>query len=119
MRTSVIKCKKQVQRDGETRHEYLKRAARAARRLMNKYEFDPEYAYRHSSFLVDDCLHAVEEAYNLGTYGAEVIGRGRNRRSPEITYLNTGNPYGMTIMYIRGKFRVGDWGDIVERGNYE
>lgn len=34
-------------------------------------------------------------------------------------YLNTGDTYGTTIIrFSDGRYRVGDWGTIVERGNY-
>lgn len=55
----------------------------------------------------------------LGTHGVEYISQGRNAKSPAITYCNTGDTYGTTILYVNGRYRVGCWGDIVERGNYE
>jgi len=55
----------------------------------------------------------------LGTYGVEYIPRGHNQKSPSITYCNTGETYDRTILYARGQFRIGSWGDIVERGNYD
>lgn len=34
-------------------------------------------------------------------------------------YLNTGDAYGTTIIRFEdGRYRVGDWGTVVERGNY-
>lgn len=60
--------------------------------------------------MLDELLH---------TYGIEYIPAGRNRKSPSITYLNTGGTYTTTIMFVRGQYRVGNWGDIVERGNYD
>ncbi len=34
-------------------------------------------------------------------------------------YLNTGDTYATTIIrFTDGRYRVGDWGTIVERGNY-
>lgn len=34
-------------------------------------------------------------------------------------YLNTGDSYGVTIIrFSDGRYRVGDWGTVVERGNY-
>lgn len=55
----------------------------------------------------------------LGTYGVEHIGPGRNAKSPAIHYCNTGDTYDTTILKVNGRFRIGCWGDIVERGNYE
>ncbi len=55
----------------------------------------------------------------IGTYGVEYIERGSNAKSPCIEYCNAGDTYAATLMYVSGKgYRVGCWGDIVERGNY-
>lgn len=54
----------------------------------------------------------------LGFYGVERIEQGRNQKSPAINYCNSGDTYRTTVMLIDGSFRVGCWGDIVERGNY-
>jgi hypothetical protein len=50
--------------------------------------------------------------------GVERIEPGNNKRSPGIDYVNMGDTYADTVMVIRGRFRVGCWGDVVERGNY-
>lgn len=55
----------------------------------------------------------------LEMHGVAYINPGSNQRSPGIEYLNAGDPYATTIMFINGRFRIGCWGDIVERGNYE
>jgi hypothetical protein len=56
----------------------------------------------------------------LGTCGVEYIPAGRNAKSPAIEYCNAGDTYAATLMYVSGKgYRVGCWGDIVERGNYD
>ncbi len=52
------------------------------------------------------------------THGKEYIKRGKGTKSPSIHYLNAGDPYITTLLYVRGNYRVGCWGDIVERGNY-
>lgn len=58
--------------------------------------------------------------YLIGTYGVEFIPKGHNERSPSIDYCNTGDSDGTTMMFISGRgYRVGCWGDIVERGNYD
>lgn len=54
----------------------------------------------------------------LGTHGVEYIPRGSNTKSPAIVYCNAGDTYATTILMVNGRFRVGCWGDIVERGNY-
>lgn len=54
----------------------------------------------------------------LGNYGVEVIpGRG-TKSSPRIEYSNSGDTYTNTLLFVRGRYLVGSWGDIVERGNY-
>jgi hypothetical protein len=103
---------------GETREEYLRYAARVARRAMNRLLELDEYYYAHWSFAVRDALLLTEAACpDLGTFGVEGI-RGHNDQSPDIEYLNAGDTSETTLLYVRGKFRVGCWGDIVERGNY-
>lgn len=52
-------------------------------------------------------------------YGVEYIQAGLGQKSPAIEYCNAGDPYAVTLMHISGRgYRVGCWGDIVERGNY-
>ena len=55
----------------------------------------------------------------LRTFGVEYISRGRGAKSPSIEYCNTGDTYASTLMWTRGRYIVGCWGDIVERGNYD
>lgn len=55
----------------------------------------------------------------LGTFGVEYIPAGRNAKSPAFHYCNAGDTYATTILEVNGRFRIGCWGDIVERGNYE
>ena len=55
----------------------------------------------------------------LETCGVEYIARGTNAKSPAITYCNAGDSYATTILRVNGVYRVGCWGDIVERGNYQ
>lgn len=65
---------------------------------------------RHAMRVIDEIL---------GTHGVEYIPAGHNAKSPGINYCNTGDSYGTTVLLVRGKFRVGSWADIVERGNYD
>ena len=55
----------------------------------------------------------------LGTCGVEYIPAGHNQRSPAITYCNAGDTYATTVMWVRGRYLVGCWGSIVERGRYD
>ncbi len=52
-------------------------------------------------------------------YGVEYIPAGRGHKSPAIEYCNAGDTYAATLMYVSGRgYRVGCYGDIVERGEY-
>jgi hypothetical protein len=51
-------------------------------------------------------------------YGVKYITAGNNAKSPAIEYVNFGGTYDTTLLYINGQYRVGSWGDIVERGSY-
>jgi len=53
------------------------------------------------------------------TCGVELIPEGHNSRSPAIEYLNAGDTYAATLLWVAGRYRVGCWGDIVERGKYD
>lgn len=67
-------------------------------------------------------LHDIEMSIAdeiMGTFGVEYIEHGRNAKSPVIEYCNAGDTYATTLLYVNGRYRVGCWGDIVERGNYE
>lgn len=56
----------------------------------------------------------------LEGHGVEGQSAGTNAKSPQFKYVNMGDTYDMTIMYIYGRgFKVSDWGTIVERGNYQ
>lgn len=52
-------------------------------------------------------------------HGVEYIRSGRGAKSPSIEYVNTGDSYAPTLMWTGGRYRVGCWGDIVERGNHD
>lgn len=55
----------------------------------------------------------------LKTFGVEYIPAGHNSKSPAIEYCNAGDTYTTTLLFVNGSYRVGDWGSIVERGNYD
>jgi hypothetical protein len=54
----------------------------------------------------------------IGGFGVETIYGNGAKRNPNIHYVNMGDPYVNTIMCINGNYVVGNWGSIVERGNY-
>ena len=61
-------------------------------------------------------MYAIDELFE--SYGVEYIGKGYSQKSPAIEYCNSGDGYNPTVMLVNGRFRVGCWADIVERGNY-
>ncbi len=83
--------------------------------------------FAHTRAWVNSCynpapLHDVRMAMLdelCETFGVEYIPEGRSAKSPAIEYLNAGDTYVATLLYVAGNYRVGCWGDIVERGDYE
>lgn len=53
------------------------------------------------------------------TCGVEYIAEGHGSKSPAVEYCNAGDTYTATLLFVNGSYRVGCWGDIVERGNYD
>jgi hypothetical protein len=62
-------------------------------------------------------MHAANQI--MMGYGVEYIPAGHNAKSPAIEYINLGDTYITTLMYINGSYKVCSWGDIAERGNYD
>lgn len=115
----TLNTKPRMQKVGETRQQYLARARRFCRVAMAKLFATGEYRYCHQSFMIRDTLLAVESTFiDLGTIGVEHIPAGNDHRSPAIDFLLTGDSYELTLMFVNGRFRVGCWGDMFERGNY-
>lgn len=60
------------------------------------------------------CLNAL-----AGTYGVESFqldnGDAWSRDAASCEYLNAGDTYATTLLRVRGKYRVGCWGDIAEK----
>ena len=62
-------------------------------------------------------LYAINEL--LGAHGVEYIDSGSGVNSPAMHYINTGDTYTATVLRLAGgRYRIGCWGDIVERGHY-
>lgn len=55
----------------------------------------------------------------LRTRGVEYVSKGHTAKSPSFYYCNAGDPYATTVLKVGDRFRVGCWGDIVERGSYD
>lgn len=77
---------------------------------------DDQSYHPHDTYMLK--LEALSDV--LGGFGAEGVPEGRGRRSPAFDYVNMGDAYHATILYIvdRAVWRVGTWGDVVERGRY-
>lgn len=70
----------------------------------------------HRPLLHDLRMHALNA--ELEGFGVEYIERGRGS-SVSFDYVNMGETYQTTIIrFVDGRYRVGDWGSVVERGNY-
>lgn len=114
-----LEVKLKPQKPGESRAKYLARARSHCQQVRKQLLETGDYNHCHESFLIRDIMLNIQAIFSdLGTFGVEHIAAGRNAKSPAIDYLNTGDSYELTILYIRGRFRVGCWGDIVETGNY-
>jgi hypothetical protein len=105
----------------ETREQYLERAKDwAVREFRRRTDGRDAYVYTFKE-MRRMTLQAVEVEFpDLGTHGPEFIERGAAncRNAPAIHYLNTGETYGKTVMCVAGRWTWGDWGTIVENGNY-
>lgn len=95
--------------------------ARAIRRAIEAHE-------RSGAPFASDTLETISAI--LGACGAEFIPPGEGPRSPSIEYANLGETYAPTVLYLDGvssggrstgggRWAVGSWGDIVERGRYQ
>jgi hypothetical protein len=103
----------QIRKGGQPLDDATAVAVRKAMERAESTAFD--FAHPHRS-----ARRAMETIDGLvGGHGVEYIPAGSGNRSPSIRYVNLGDTYETTILYVRGRFRVGCWGDIVERGNYE
>lgn len=93
--------------------DLLRKARAKARREFDRLRQTPEYEYAHDSHAARKALELVEPIVNadgLRTFGVEGFAEHGG-----CTYLNTGDSYGRTILYRKGRFQIGAWGDIVER----
>jgi hypothetical protein len=64
----------------------------------------------HESHTVAKALKLTEARFvDLGTFGVEGM------VEPPLQFLNSGDTYGLTVLYWKGRFMAGNWGDIAER----
>lgn len=83
-------------------------------------------AATRAEYLLQEIESAIESArqaddsIRFQSFGVEYIPTGSNKKSPSIWYLNTGGTYEHTFLILDCQsIRIGSWGDIVEKGNYE
>lgn len=96
---------------------------------MQKFGFSPDEAtkiraamegyYRKHPFGDRRPRHTLAKISDImNGEGVEEVPEGNNQRSPFIMYVNTGDLYHWTVMWVNGRFQIGDVGSIIERGNY-
>jgi len=93
---------------------YWEKAIKFAR---EEYKRLRQHDTRHPSFTASVALSATERCFpELKTHGVEGFCFDAGGRDG-LTYLNTGDSYGMTILFRSKTERMwlGDWGSFVER----
>ena len=91
--------------------------AKSVRTILAKYRAAKNENWNRPSIRRRDALEEISTI--IGGFGVESIPEGHNQKSPAIQYVNMGDAYATTILYVNGNFSVGDWGTIVERGSYD
>jgi len=102
----------QRQSVGETDEVYLTRAIAYCRKEYRKRR---EHEHCHTSHTASDVMGECERLFpDLGTFGVE--GFCDDIGNHGVSYLNTGDTYGRTIIFRSESQRwsLGDWGSIVE-----
>lgn len=91
------------------------------RQLLTSWGAVRQHPTSHGKFRLLSCYDRMEAVnVELGGSGEEYIQQGHNRRSPSFSYINLDETYATTILRIgKDQYRIGSWGDIVERGSYD
>ena len=101
------------QLDDETRSQYMKAALQFCR---DQYENEKaENPYCHCSHNASRAMEATEKIFtDLGTFGLEGFCDSVGKNG--VSYLNTGDSYGLTIVFLSDseKFEISSWGEIAE-----
>lgn len=103
----------QRQNVGESDEEYLAKMLAYCKR---EYKRRREIEVCHCSHTASDVMQECERLFpDSGTFGVE--GFCDHCGNHGVSYLNTGDTYGRTILFQSnsGRWSVGCWGDIVER----
>jgi len=83
----------------------------AEKELIRVCQTGFERTYGHISH--DQARHLELIDKILKTHGVE----GTCENGLDFQYCNTGDTYAMTLLYYKGKLRIGDWGTIVEENS--
>ena len=103
-----------IRQPGESVQDFWKKALKFAR---EEYKKRRQHDTRHPSHAVSVALSVTERCFpELKTHGVEGICFDAGGRDG-LTYLNTGDSYGRTILFRSKTERMwlGSWGDFVER----
>lgn len=73
---------------------------------------------RHERSWLDSYAALKEVNDIIGGFGVEYIEKGDGDNSPSIEYVNLGDTYKTTLLWVNRRFDVCDWGYYVERGCY-
>ena len=91
---------------------FTKEQATQIREAMEGYERKHPFGDRRPTLTMEKIDRIIDGN------GIEEIPEGNNKKSPAIMYVNMGDSYDITVMFVKGQFVIGAWADIVERGNY-
>jgi hypothetical protein len=76
------------------------------------------FKYPHYPIPIHEQIMAAANKIMMGN-DVEYISPGHNQKSLAIYYVNLGDTYATTLMRINGRYVVGSWGNIVEKGSYD
>lgn len=96
-----------------TQHGFSQEQAIQIRRFMETY-------HKTHKQILPVPMSTLEKIKNVLDFSdIKIISKGNNSRSPEIIYVDGGNHYVNTIMWVNGRFRIGNLNTILSRGDYE
>lgn len=87
------------------RHGFTEEQATHIRRLMRRF------VERHGRK-----LRPVRPTRTLGLINEVLEGYGvENIEEHDLLYVNLGDTYDTTVLWVNGRFRIGSWGAVLER----
>lgn len=94
-------------------------------RVINKYQKDgtfvlnPEAMPRTAKW-IDRCYSEPDTIEKVFSALGELSGLEHDYiEEIDCEFLNAGDPYETTVLYVNDKFRIDCWGDIMERADYD